>query len=85
MVRVNGMVSSFLDATTQVGRALRHSIDVPVREANAIVDGARMALFTFIKGSSKPKPPVYRAPIGTYTPSRPGSTLESYPRPDLEP
>jgi len=86
VVRVNGMVSTFLDATAQVGRAIQHGIDVPVREANAIVDGVRTALNTFIRSSGKPKRPVYRPPIGTYTANRPEAPQDSYPpdRPELE-
>ena len=92
LVRVDGMVTGVLDATAQVGRIVQHAIDVPVREAAAIVDGIRTAVNTFIKGIGRPTPSVYRAPIGTYTPALTAPPrIDPYPDPypgerlDLEP
>ena len=83
--RVNGMVSSLLDTTQQMGKAVHHSITQPVREVSGIVGGVKAALLTFLNAKPKPRPePVYKAPVGTYEPVE---TVTSYPgeKPDLEP
>jgi uncharacterized protein YoxC len=68
VVRVNGMVTSVLDATAQMGRAIQHGINVPVREVSGLLDGVKAGLASFLNGKPKSRPPVYRAPIGTYKP-----------------
>jgi len=79
VTRVNGMVSNVLDATEQMGRAIRHSVTQPVREVSGIMGGVKVAFQTFLNGSGKAKGPVYRAPVGTYEPAYPPV------KPDLEP
>jgi methyl-accepting chemotaxis protein len=64
--RVNGMVTSVLDATAEAGKTIQRGINVPVREAAGIFGALKVGFFTFLNGAPKPKPPVYRAPVGTY-------------------
>jgi ABC-type transporter Mla subunit MlaD len=68
VTRVNGMVTSVLDLTANMGKAIQHGVTQPVREVAGIVDGFKAAVATFFNGRPKPKEPVYRAPVGTYQP-----------------
>lgn len=51
--RVNEMVSDVLNATAQMGRAVQHGIEVPVREVSGIVEGIKAGLLTFINGGRR--------------------------------
>jgi hypothetical protein len=66
--RVNGMVTSVLDVTAQVGKSIQQGVEKPVREVSRVMEGVKVAVATFFKGNHKPKEPVYRAPTGTYQP-----------------
>lgn len=68
VMRVNGMVTSVLDATSQMGKAIQHGINVPVREVSGLLGGVKAGLATFLNGKPKSRAPIYRAPIGTYKP-----------------
>ena len=46
--RVNGMISSALDATALFGRQLQHGITQPGREVSGVVAGVKAAFTTFI-------------------------------------
>ena len=71
--RVNGLVSSMLDTTAQMGKALHHTITQPAREVSGIAAGVKTAIMTFLNArpKRKPAPPAYRAPVGTYEPAPP--------------
>ncbi len=81
VARANGMVTDVLDATTQVGKAIQHGISIPVREVSSILGGMKVAFYTFLNGNARPKPPVYRAPVGTYEPTEYSSESNLYPGP----
>jgi hypothetical protein len=51
--RVNGMVTSVLDATSQMGRAIQSGIATPVREVSSIVEGVKAGVVTFLNGSRR--------------------------------
>jgi hypothetical protein len=69
--RVNGMVTSTLDATAALGRAIQHGISVPGREIAGLVSGAK-AMLESLRGSAK----------GFGSGARPGpSTYTGYSRP----
>jgi hypothetical protein len=69
--RVNGMVSSTLDATAALGKAIQHGISVPGREIAGLVSGAK-AMLESMRGSAR----------GFGSSARPGrSTYTSYSRP----
>ncbi len=51
--RVNGMVSSVLDATAQAGRAIQNGITTPVREVSSILEGIKAGVLTFINGGRR--------------------------------
>jgi methyl-accepting chemotaxis protein len=88
VVRVNGMVTGVLDATTQVGKSIQHSINVPVREVAGIVDGVKVAVKTFLRGKPAPKLATYRPPVGIYEPAKAdpfAADVYAKDKPDLEP
>jgi methyl-accepting chemotaxis protein len=66
--RVNGMVTSVLDATASFGKTVEKSVTTPLAQVSGIVEGVRTGLSTFIGSFAKARPPVYRAPSGTYEP-----------------
>ena len=66
LVRVNGMVTSVLDATEEAGKSIQRGISVPVREVSGILSGIKAGFFTFLNGKPKPMPPMYRPPVGFY-------------------
>jgi hypothetical protein len=68
ILRVNGMVTSVLDATAQAGKAIQRGIEVPVHQAGNLLDAAKVAFGTFLNGRARPRP--YRPPVGTYEPPR---------------
>ena len=68
IVRVNGMVTSVLDATALAGKAIQRGIEVPVRQASNLLDAVSAAFASFMKSRAKPRP--YRPPVGTYQPPR---------------
>jgi len=51
--RVDRMVSSVLDAASELGRAIEHGIRVPVREVSNIVGGVKAGILTFIGGGRR--------------------------------
>lgn len=51
--RVDGMVSSVLDAATQMGRAIQNGITTPVREVSNLVEGVKAGIMTFINGGRR--------------------------------
>jgi len=53
VVRVNGMVTSVLDATAQMGRAIQNGITAPVREVSSLVEGLKAGILTFINGNRR--------------------------------
>jgi hypothetical protein len=61
--RVNGMVSSALDATARLGATIHQGIQVPAREVAGVMTGLKVALDTFKSGaraygsSSRPAAP----------------------------
>jgi len=53
VVRVNDMVTSVLDATAQMGRAIQNGIATPVREVSNLVDGLKAGVLSFIQGNRR--------------------------------
>jgi len=53
VVRVNDMVTSVLDATAQMGRAIQSGITTPVREVSNIVEGLKAGVLAFIQGNRR--------------------------------
>ena len=53
VVRVNDMVTSVLDATAQMGRAIQNGITTPVREVSNIVEGLKAGVLAFIQGNRR--------------------------------
>jgi len=53
VVRVNDMVTSVLDATAQMGRAIQNGITTPVREVSNIVEGVKAGVLAFIQGNRR--------------------------------
>ena len=49
--RVNGMVSSALDATVKLGKAIEHAIGAPGREISGLVGGAKSSIDSLMKKS----------------------------------
>jgi hypothetical protein len=48
VIRVNGMVTSVLNATAEIGEKIHHGIRVPVREIEGIVGGVKAAVDSLI-------------------------------------
>ena len=48
--RVDGVVSSVLDAAAELGRAIENGIRTPVREVSSIVEGVKAGIMSFIGG-----------------------------------
>lgn len=53
VVRVNGMVTSVLDAAAEMGRAIENGIRTPVREVSSIIEGVKTGILTFINGGRR--------------------------------
>ncbi len=68
IARVNGMVSSVLDATAQVGNSIKRGIQLPGRELGGLASGIKAA-FATLAHRSKP-PSRYPAPIEFHQPYR---------------
>jgi len=51
--RVDGMVSSVLDAAAQMGRAIENGIRTPVREVSNVVEGVKAGILSFIYGGRR--------------------------------
>ena len=73
--RVNGMISSTLDATARLGRAIEHGITQPGREVAGVLSGVKAAFETLVQRGGalknfgfgvKQAPKPYRAPVVPY-------------------
>lgn len=51
--RVDGMVSSVLDATASAARSIQNGITMPVREVSGLVEGLKAGLMTFVNGGRR--------------------------------
>jgi len=92
IARVNGMVTSALDATVRLGVAIERGIAVPSREVAGVVAGLKAGLDTLIRGArafgsgssnGRPQPRAYNPPQLPLpaSPYRPGPTTPAYFRP----
>ncbi len=75
VARVNGMVTSMLDATAQAGKSLRHTITQPGREVAGLMSGVKATVGALLhgNGSARGKRPFGSAAGGrrTYAPVYP--------------
>lgn len=74
VTRVNGMISSTLDATAKIGKAIERGISIPGREIAGIVSGAKATIDSLLKSAKAAgAKPVGRTPAGAYRASSPVS------------
>jgi hypothetical protein len=94
--RVNGMISSSLDAATRLGVAIEQGISKPGREVAGVISGLRAGLDTLLSGARAfgtggpigRRPPVYPAATpyrtpGSHAPTAPVSKPVSKVDPDF--